>query len=721
MPLASGTTFAGYTVVRLLGFGGMGEVYLAQHPRLPRHDALKILPQAMTADGEFRDRFHREADLAATLSHPNIVRVHDRGEFEGQLWIATDYIDGTDAGRLVKDHYPAGMPVHEVCTIVTAVAEALDYAHHRGLLHRDVKPTNILLTQPHDGERRILLADFGIARQLGDVSGLAATNMTVGMVAYAAPEQLKGADIDGRADQYALAVNAFHLLTGGPPYQHSPVAVISQHLNAAPPKLSDRRPELAHFDPVLSKALAKDPADRFKRSRKFATALRARATVDAKSGRPTNAGVTVTAPAAGAETPVAVGGPAGSAPRSGTKELPATAKDKRRHLPILIGAAIALAIFVATDVIGYMIEKNNTGSRPAPAAPAAAAVLDGAYRLDYDFAKTTVNGAPNAPPYADNNTRENTAWWAFRSSCTPTRCIATGTKLDANDHQVPSTPVDTDIVHFTGDRWQDSTPRQSRWPYRRCLGTDGKSVVAGTDTELIAWSWEPRPDGTLRGVSTDTVLTNECGYQGDVIQTPFVATRTGNVPPGVTVADPATVTIPRTSNPAATVPGPVLDGNYRVDYNYAEQTVNGALTTGTITDTAYFWAFRSSCTSSGCVATGAMLDQYHQEAVGNAAEVLHFIDGHWRNTPYIKSTFCPGESLTTTGAETSSWSLEPQPDGKLRGVLTEKTFTNECGVQGTVYRTPMVMTRIGDVSPTVILADPALFVRPPAPAADGPH
>jgi serine/threonine protein kinase, bacterial len=180
MPLVSGTLFAGYTILRLLGSGGMGEVYLAQHPRLPRRDALKILPQAMTADSEFRERFSREADLAAALWHPNIVAVHDRGEFDGQLWIAMDYVEGTDAGQLMKAQYPAGMPVHDVCSIVTAVARALDYAHQRGLLHRDVKPANILLTEPEDSERRILLADFGIARQLADVSGLTATNMTVG-------------------------------------------------------------------------------------------------------------------------------------------------------------------------------------------------------------------------------------------------------------------------------------------------------------------------------------------------------------------------------------------------------------------------------------------------------------------------------------------------------------------------------------------------------------
>ena len=258
----------------------------------------------MSADPNFRERFNREADLAATLFHPHIVGVHDRGEFDGQLWIAMDYVEGTDAGQLMKAQYPDGMPEHDVCAIVTAVAGALDYAHQRGLLHRDVKPANILLTEPEDGERRILLADFGIARQLADVSGLTATNMTVGTVAYAAPEQLMGADIDGRADQYALAATAFHLLTGAPPYQHSnPVAVISQHLNAPPPKLSDRRPELAHLDQVLSTALAKDPADRFGRCREFATELSERADMAAISDRPTDIAITVAAPIFRSDTP----------------------------------------------------------------------------------------------------------------------------------------------------------------------------------------------------------------------------------------------------------------------------------------------------------------------------------------------------------------------------------------------------------------------------------
>jgi len=270
-PFDAGTIFAGYTIVRRLGSGGMGEVYLAQHPRLPRQDALKVLRPEVSADGEYRERFHREADIAATLWHPHIVGVHDRGEFNRQLWISMDYVDGTDAGRLQHDRYPEGMPAAEVAEIVAAVADALDYAHQRNLLHRDVKPANILVAKD---DQRILLADFGIARWVDDPSGLTATNMTVGTVSYAAPEQLMGGQLDGRADQYALAATAYHLLTGSPPFHHTnPAVVISQHLNATPPVIGDRRPELAPLDPVLAKALAKDPDDRFERCADFARAL----------------------------------------------------------------------------------------------------------------------------------------------------------------------------------------------------------------------------------------------------------------------------------------------------------------------------------------------------------------------------------------------------------------------------------------------------------------
>lgn len=274
MPFNAGDVFAGYTIQRLLGAGGMGEVYLAQHPRLPRLDALKILSVSTTRDDEFRARFNREAELAASLWHPHIVGVHDRGEFDGRLWISMDYVEGTDAKHLIEQH-PSGMPLQDVVEIVTAVAEALDVAHERNLLHRDVKPANILVTTPSgSARRRILLTDFGIAREADDADGLTETDVAIGTVAYVAPEQLTGKTLDGRADQYALAATAFHLLTGSPVFEDTNrIVQAGNHLYAPPPRLSERRRDLAHLDAVMAKALAKRPDKRYARCLDFARAL----------------------------------------------------------------------------------------------------------------------------------------------------------------------------------------------------------------------------------------------------------------------------------------------------------------------------------------------------------------------------------------------------------------------------------------------------------------
>ena len=273
MPLQTGSNFAGFTVVQPLGSGAMGEVYLVEHPRLPRQEAVKILPASASQDPGYRDRFTREAELASSLWHPNIVALHDRGEADGQLWISMDYVRGQDAANLART-YPGGLPLVQVTAIATAVASALDYAHGHGMLHRDVKPANILLGESDHADQRILLADFGIARRTGDISGLTATNTTVGTVAYAAPEQLLGAQLDGRTDHYALAATVGHLLAGAPPcVDTNPAVVIGKHLSAAPPPLSQFRPELARLDPVFARALAKSPGDRYPKCSDFAQAL----------------------------------------------------------------------------------------------------------------------------------------------------------------------------------------------------------------------------------------------------------------------------------------------------------------------------------------------------------------------------------------------------------------------------------------------------------------
>jgi serine/threonine protein kinase, bacterial len=352
--LTEGQVFAGYTIVRRLGTGGMGQVYLAQHPRLPRRDALKILPGELTGDDEFRKRFNREADLAATLYNEHIVGIHDRGEYEGQLWISMDYVEGTDAANLLRDRYPSGMPRAAVVDIISAVADALDYAHARGLLHRDVKPANILLgdTTP---KRRILLADFGIARDLSEISGLTATNMLVGTTAYCSPEQLRGADLDARADQYALGCTAYNLLTGSAPFHHSnPAVVIGQHLSAPAPLIGEHRPDLADLDPVIAKALAKHPNERFGSCGDFAAAL---------AGRPDTAPRDTAGPTdvIAAPTEVVAAAPSQDGGARGRRFGPA----------MLVAALVAVALVAIAVVVGVRM-LNGHSDRPGGHAPSQA-------------------------------------------------------------------------------------------------------------------------------------------------------------------------------------------------------------------------------------------------------------------------------------------------------------------------------------------------------------
>ncbi|MFD5178527.1 bifunctional serine/threonine protein kinase/MFS transporter [Nocardia sp. NPDC058379] len=263
------TIFAGYGVERILGRGGMGTVYLARHPRLPRHVALKILNQDMLGDHEIRQRFEREADLVARLEHPNIVAVQDRGLEGKNLWIAMQYVPGSDAGAVgIVD--PA-----RAIRIITDVAAALDFAHSRGILHRDVKPANILLSAPeHHQPERVLLADFGIARLRDDVNGLTQTGAFTATLAYASPEQLAAGTLDHRSDQYSLACTLFTLLTGTAPFAATnPVAVIGAHMSAPPPLVSERRPGLPPgLNMVIQRALAKNPAHRFNSCTEFAQA-----------------------------------------------------------------------------------------------------------------------------------------------------------------------------------------------------------------------------------------------------------------------------------------------------------------------------------------------------------------------------------------------------------------------------------------------------------------
>ena len=271
----TGEIVAGFRIERLLGSGGMGEVYLVRHPRLPRYDALKLLPAAASADPSYRERFQREADLAASLDHENIVTVYDRGETDGQLWIDMKYVAGQDAAAALREGGP--FSARRALHIITRVASALDAAHRFGLLHRDVKPANILLgSPPGPGDpERVYLTDFGIAKGVGDAAELTPSGHFPASLDYAAPEQIQMRDLDGRCDQYALGCVLFRLLTGQVPYQgDGPYAKMNAHLTAPVPRVGLLRPGLpAAVQDVLDRALAKKPRDRFDTCGAMAAAL----------------------------------------------------------------------------------------------------------------------------------------------------------------------------------------------------------------------------------------------------------------------------------------------------------------------------------------------------------------------------------------------------------------------------------------------------------------
>ncbi|MGV0633323.1 serine/threonine-protein kinase PknH/PknJ [Mycolicibacillus trivialis] len=259
-----GSVIAGYRVERVLGTGGMGTVYLVANPELPRRDALKVLSAGLSRDPKFRSRFIREADVASQLDHPNIVSIYRRGATaDGLLWIAMQFVDGVNADEAAR---AAGrMEPRRAIHIVGEVGKALDYAHRRGVIHRDVKPANVLLSGPVGPEERVLLGDFGIARALDDV-GLTGTGGVMATVSYAAPEVIAGNRVDGRADLYSLGCTLFRLLTGRSPFEAAgaQAAVMMAHLHSPPPRVSEVAPWLPpSLDAVLAKALAKDPAQRF--------------------------------------------------------------------------------------------------------------------------------------------------------------------------------------------------------------------------------------------------------------------------------------------------------------------------------------------------------------------------------------------------------------------------------------------------------------------------
>ena len=271
--LSPGSRIAGYLLAEEIGAGGMAVVFRARDERLDRLVALKLLTPGLAADEEFRRRFLRESRAAAAVDDPHIIPVYEAGEAGGVLFIAMRLVSGGDVRGLLRREGP--LPPGRVAAIVSPVASALDAAHGAGLVHRDVKPGNMLIDARPGRPDHVYVSDFGLAKS-GAASALTGTGLMLGTAAYMAPEQIQGGVVDGRADQYALGCAAFELLCGGVPFERDQdVAVIYAHLSAPPPSAADRCPGLPPgVDGVLGRALAKAPEDRYPGCWEFAEALR---------------------------------------------------------------------------------------------------------------------------------------------------------------------------------------------------------------------------------------------------------------------------------------------------------------------------------------------------------------------------------------------------------------------------------------------------------------
>ena len=263
-----------YRIEAVLGRGGMGVVYRAEDLRLGRKVALKLLASHPTEDARFRSRFLAESRLAASIDHAGIVPIYEAGESDGHLYIAMRYVEGTDLSSLL--HREGPLAPDRAIDLVRQLADALDAAHARGLVHRDVKPSNALIALEGAAEH-VYLADFGLTKHLATTTGITASDQLVGTIDYLAPERIAGEHADGRADLYSLGCVLFECVTGEVPFlRDSEVAAIYAHLEDEPPHCSERRPGVPRaLDAVVERALAKDPERRWQTGAELAAAAQA--------------------------------------------------------------------------------------------------------------------------------------------------------------------------------------------------------------------------------------------------------------------------------------------------------------------------------------------------------------------------------------------------------------------------------------------------------------
>jgi hypothetical protein len=376
--LSIGTTLGGYRIEQIAGRGGMGVVYRAEQLALGRQVALKVISPELAEDPGFRERFKHESRIAASIDHPNVIAVHEAGEVDGLLFLSMRYVEGTDLRGLIREL--GRVPLERATHILTQVADALDAAHARGLVHRDVKPANILIAA--GGNDHAYLTDFGLTKHLASASGLTNTGQWVGTADYVAPEQIQGDPIDARTDVYALGCVLYELLTGTVPFpRDNQVAKIYAHLSEPPPQVDCAALGLpAGLDHVVRRAMAKRPDERFPSAGDLA-----RATVAAIEQRPLEE----------PERTVATGSAAPVRSGSGATRVmapPAHARRTPSWLPaVLAGAVLALFVGGAVALATGAFEGGDAMKTPTTASSAATASITAGAKIPADRVQAVID------------------------------------------------------------------------------------------------------------------------------------------------------------------------------------------------------------------------------------------------------------------------------------------------------------------------------------------
>ena len=592
-----GTPFGRYQLIELLGSGGMGEVWRAHDTEIDRTVAVKMLLPHFAKDPEFEKRFRREARAAARLDDPHVVPIHDVGEIDGRLYVTMRLINGVDLQTMLNS---GPLDAQRAVHIVEQIASALSSAHQAGLVHRDVKPSNILVT----ANDFAYLIDFGIARAAGDTA-LTSANTTIGTWAYMAPERFNTGQSDASSDIYALACVLYQCLTGELPFPGETLEQVAvSHMVMPPPTPSkDRTTIPTAMDGVIATGLAKNPTDRYPSAMQMAAAAR-QAITDPMSQVPS-------APSSPDPAPTQPWQSSGELPAApaqfGGSPSPAPPAAKRRRR-VLIGALAGVVLLVVAGVVvGTMLTRDDgqAGTTP-PSTGASPGMADftGIYRADFS-ATTLMDGqlVEGATP--------STARWGVRSVCRPEGCVATALRLSGAGPAVSSLVFDE---------------------------IDGSWVAVGLGSDqchnapIEVWdvfTLQPRPDGTLAGEFSGT-SSGGCSGKGTV-----TFARTGSIDVN-TLPDPATLP-PRVVSPAA-----ALRGHYQLTRNFTNGSPQQDLVYDVTTD---------------CLRTGDRCMSYFHSP--SDFRPLVFGDGNWTSNIEFDGN-CPPPGGPTHLKFTAQYPM-PQP------------------------------------------------------------